>query len=156
MPSDEVAALRAAVSAYIAAQAEWRSEKATEFPDDERHATSARALRGLAQYVAGLPDTDPRLRALAERRDYVMRGGDVFMPGEEAARMLSRYGFDRPPLPQQPDLRPGDESEFLDAFVAVCEWEGDEVGMDALEEAASSPGALEALDALDDAERGQE
>ena len=46
-------------------QARWRSEKAEEYPDDERNPRSAAGRDHLAEYVVSLSDTDERVRELA-------------------------------------------------------------------------------------------
>jgi hypothetical protein len=71
--------------------AEWRDGKAREYPDDPRNAQSAAALRRFADYVEGVPD-DPRVRWLEAQ---IHDPGAPF-GGEEAARTLSRCGFDGP------------------------------------------------------------
>lgn len=70
----------------------WRDAKAVEYPDDARNAASAAALRSLADYVETIPD-DPRVQWLDAQRQHP---GDGFFVGAEAARLLSRYGFDGP------------------------------------------------------------
>jgi hypothetical protein len=85
---------RNAVVAYLNDQADWRDRKAAEYPEDARNARSAAALRELAGYVETLPDDDDKLAALMEVQErYDL---DVFAPDEEAARMISRVGFDAP------------------------------------------------------------
>ncbi len=88
------AEFRNAVVAYLNDQADWRDRKAAEHAEDARNARSAAAIRELAGYVESLPVDDANLAALAavqERYDL-----DVFAPGEEAAWMISRLGFDAP------------------------------------------------------------
>ena len=68
-------------------QAEWRDEKAEEWPEDVRNGRAAEGLRGLAEYVRHLPYDDPRLRHLA-------RVWFSSKPDEGAAQLLlDSYGF---------------------------------------------------------------
>ena len=85
---------RNAVVTYLNEKADWRTRKAAEHPEDARNARSAAALRELAGYVETLADDDANLAALAAvQARYDL---DVFAPGEEAAWMISRLGFDAP------------------------------------------------------------
>lgn len=82
------AAVKEQLVIHLRTQADWRAEKTAEHPDD---APSIERLHGLADYVEGLPSGDPDLRALqAIHESY---GLDVFSPGEEGRRLISRYGF---------------------------------------------------------------
>jgi hypothetical protein len=80
------------LSDYFFNEARWRWEKAGEYPDDARNAASAQALANLAAWVRELPDEDPDVRALAWLH-HGWYGVDGLLPGEEAARLASRYGF---------------------------------------------------------------
>jgi hypothetical protein len=88
-------------------QAEWRDQKAEEWPDHHaRNARAAEGLRGLAEYVRTLPDDDPRLRRL----------GQVWTsphpdPGA-AYLLLEKYGFSPVGLP--------DHDSFLTSY--ADEW----------------------------------
>jgi hypothetical protein len=77
---------------YIESHAHWRSLRAEEYPEDVRHERSSASLSALADYVRGLPDSDPNLLALAALREPHI--ADVFSMGEEASRRLSLFGFD--------------------------------------------------------------
>jgi hypothetical protein len=92
--------MREAVVAYIRSTADWRDRKAEEYPDDERNARSATALREMADLVEQLPEDAAEFVALSEVILCVLTD-DILMPGEEASRFLSRYGFSgtRLPLP---------------------------------------------------------
>lgn len=74
------------LSEYFRSQAEWRDRKAADYPDDQRNAQSARALRSLADY-AEHEDAADLVRALAPF------SREVILGGEETARQVSRYGF---------------------------------------------------------------
>lgn len=71
---------------YFREQANWRDHKAAEYPDDNRNEQSARALNSLADYVerGDVEDAD----ALTT---FVYEG--LSLGGEEASRVVSRYGF---------------------------------------------------------------
>ncbi len=92
-------------------QAEWRDQKAEEYPDpdDARNARAAEGLRGLAEYVRNLPYDDPRLRRLAE----VWSSPD---PDDGAAHLLlDKYGFG-----PGSHLGPPDHDSFLTSY--ADEW----------------------------------
>jgi len=90
-------------------QAEWRDQKAGEYPDDPRNARAAEGLRGLAEYVRNLPDDDPRLRRLAE----AWSSPD---PVDGAAQLLlDKYGFG-----PGSHLGPSDHDSFLTSY--AVEW----------------------------------
>ena len=79
-----------AIVNYLLAQAEWREQKAVEYPDDNRNAQSAACLRSLAAYILGRTGDDKALRELAT---LAVRDG-MFMPFTEGAWLISRFGFD--------------------------------------------------------------
>jgi hypothetical protein len=84
---------RDAIVEYLRGQASWRAWKAEEYPEDARNARSAEHLTALAEYVQQLPDNDENLRKLEVA---VVDAVDVWMPGERAAWLVSRFGFDAP------------------------------------------------------------
>jgi hypothetical protein len=90
------------IAMYLRGQSEWRAQQQEEYPEDDRYAISSRALTALADHVEALTDQDPRIEAMS-----VAIAGDRFMPGEEASRMISRYGFWTPD-PRQPSPDPDD------------------------------------------------
>ena len=144
--------VRTALQEYIREQARWRSAKASEYRADRRNVTSSEALEGLADYVSRLPDDDSRLRRLNGLRDVLLPAGNVFSPGENAAGMISRFGFDR----DQADWSTERTGEFVDLLVDVCEQEAYEFRIQSLQAAATTDGALAALDELDRAEEVDE
>jgi hypothetical protein len=90
-------------------QAEWRDQKAEEYPDDARSARAAEGLRGLAGYVRNLPDDDPRIRHLAQ-----VWSSPNSDPGA-ANLMVEKYGFG-----PGSHLGPPDHDSFLTSY--VDEW----------------------------------
>jgi len=84
---------------YFIDQANWRDGKAEEYPEDARNAVAAGGLRELAAYVAALPDDDQRLVMLAalDPLDADTPFNDVFLAGEEAGRLASRFRFGHDP-----------------------------------------------------------
>lgn len=90
-----MAGFRSMFAAYLREQAQWRETKAEEYPDDERNARCAQALGLLAAHVESEPDAHPALLALESMN--LHSGTGVFSPSEEGGRMISRFGFDRPP-----------------------------------------------------------
>ena len=143
--------VRAALRDYIGEQARWRREKASEYREDRRNVTSAEALEGLADYLTRLGESDSRLRRLADLRD-VLLPADVFMPGERAVEMISRFGFDR----DMSEWSRERASEFLDSLVEVCEQEANHQRLQSLGAAATTDAALEALEEMDRAEEVDE
>lgn len=81
------------MATYFEGQANWRSWKAEEYPNDDRNASSASALTQLAAYVLSLPDDDPTLVCYRTATDgYSTEFGSL---GEESGRVGGRIGFDR-------------------------------------------------------------
>ncbi len=104
------------LSDYIRAQADWRRQKAEEYPEDERNAQSATALDALADYVdEGAPDCGPwTLSLLEEQVEVSSAGTGVPMLGEQASRVISRYGFG------YRAVSPWQHAEFLDDLVSIA------------------------------------
>lgn len=127
--------VRLALAELLDSQAGWRSEKAREYPDDNRNECAADAMQALADYVRQLPSDDQRLRDL----DSISMGDvDVFtvswdalpvspeqngLDSEESensfdfeefhrqeSEMWGRIGFD--------DRGTSTPSEYLDGIVA--------------------------------------
>ena len=81
---------RAWVNTFVA-EAEWREQKADEYPEDFRNGASARALRELAQFVESLSVDDPRF----DQSEKHHVGFDDFVSlGKVCGYHVSRYGFD--------------------------------------------------------------
>ena len=74
------------IATYIRAQADWRSAKADEYPDDERNTQSAAALYSLADYIES-GDADVLALAPHSFADGMMLGGD------RVKAEILRYGF---------------------------------------------------------------
>ena len=94
----------------VSASAEWRFEKARQYPDDRRNIRSSQALRTLAENLQALPLDDPKLAAYAE----MMERSDVLVDTqpellfETENQAIGRYGFDYP--------EDGEPSAFLDGL----------------------------------------
>jgi hypothetical protein len=87
---DRIARTRAALADFVRIRADWRADRASEWPEDPRNARSANALYDLESWVLALPDSDDRLRQLAAHYPEDI----AFIPaGERAAHFASRYGF---------------------------------------------------------------
>jgi len=80
---------QALLGEYFEEQARWRDRKADEYPDDDRNAQSAAALRDLAAYARALPDDDRTIRRITR----ALRPAGELVPGEESAQFASRFGF---------------------------------------------------------------
>ena len=87
---DHIAHTRAALADFVHVRADWRAEKARQWPEDPRNARSADALRALESWVLALPASDERLRRLAAHYPEDI----AFLPaGDGAAHFVSRYGY---------------------------------------------------------------
>jgi len=96
------------LSDYFRSQAEWREAKADEYPDDERNAQSASALRSLAEFVQRDEDGWHYVDALEPHLFEQFSLG-----GEQTAREVSRYGFGYRVTNSQ-------HEEFLEELAALC------------------------------------
>lgn len=97
----------------IEGAADWRAQKAEEYPDDARNASSSRALTKLAKGLAALPDDHEKIRALWRTVFGLAADEDAAAQHREDLNMiLSRYGFD------------GDEDGNAEAFLSqiLDEW----------------------------------
>jgi hypothetical protein len=98
------------LSDYFRAQAEWRERKAEEYPEDERNAQSAAALRSLAEFVEPREDGRYDLSVLHDLAAHVFEGS---LGGEETQRVVSRYGFGY-------GVSAAQHVEFLDELLLLC------------------------------------
>lgn len=80
---------------YVRSQAQWRADKAAQYPDDERNLRSAEGLRALADAVDGMRPAHPELIRSIEELIREQRWGT---PGKGVEQAVSRYGFDGEPL----------------------------------------------------------
>ena len=91
----------------IATSAEWRAEKAQEYPEDARNEQSATALLALVENLAALAPTDPLLERIYKSEQGIFgrsekpRSDDLrYLSLEELnerkSELLRRYGFDDP------------------------------------------------------------
>lgn len=119
------------LAGYFRAQADWRDSKATEYPEDERNAQSANALRSLAEFVES--DENGEL-AYVEALGAHLFDGFIF-GGEEASRAVSRYGYGYP-------ATKGTHEEFLQELLALCLGDAYEFAGDAGEGMDDPTGAL--------------
>ena len=78
----------------IVSTADWRREKAEEYPDDERNERSADALVNLTEYVKGLDDNHPIFQAFEYFSDEDTDDDAIVSTTEIMSKALSRYGFD--------------------------------------------------------------
>jgi hypothetical protein len=101
------------------AQADWRAQKAEEYPDDDRSRRSAASLRKLQERLSAFPATEakwsrlwnayygPRRSSDPDRQDESLE----FIGIEREA--LRRYGFYKE--------EDGDPAEFLDRYIGEIE-----------------------------------
>lgn len=94
---------------YFRAQAEWREQKASEYPDDQRNAQSAAALRSLAEFV----ETDERAAESVKALEPFEYDTGVFQGGEQVNREVARYGYGYA-------VTDGTHEEVLRELVVLC------------------------------------
>lgn len=82
---------------YVRSQAQWRADKAAQYPDDQRNERSAQSLSALAQAVEAIPPGgEQTIRAIED----LIREQRWGTPGKAVEGAVSRYGFDgEPPEP---------------------------------------------------------
>ncbi len=74
---------------YFEEQAEWREDRAAEFPNDAfRNLRSARWLRELADWVRMLPYDDLPLLAIDS-----IQPPDLYCPAASTTKLISQFGF---------------------------------------------------------------
>ena len=95
---------------YFREQSTWRDATAVAYPNDPRNAQSAAALRSLAEFVES--DEREAVKAVDALEPFAVVW-DQFMPGEEGARAVSRYGYGYP-------VTVSSHQEFLAELVALC------------------------------------
>jgi hypothetical protein len=103
---DHVERARAALVDFLRSQAEWRTARTQQWPEDPRNARSAEALNGLVAWIKALPDDDDRLSRLAT---YYVDDTYFFPVGDRSIRLASRYGFASPANPDR----------FIEAFLSL-------------------------------------
>jgi hypothetical protein len=86
MTTEDLSHVRTSLAEDFERQADWRLDKAAEYPD-EGNERAAEGLRALAAYVRMLPDDDPRLRAI----DAAWMNGDI--DSTSPNMLLRSYGF---------------------------------------------------------------
>ncbi len=116
------------LSTFVREQADWRQSKANEHPEDRRNQRSADSLRALADYVDADPEMLVDYPELGDRH-----GTGRYLAGEEAARMIARFGFDYPPC------------NFYAFVAALADAEDDAGSSDALYSASSEDMMADAI-----------
>jgi hypothetical protein len=86
-----MAPFRDTLAEYVFGQAKWREDKAAQYPEDERHARSAKGLFELDRYIRSLSEDDARLTAA--ETEYWSPDDDVLSPGQTAANLIGRFRF---------------------------------------------------------------
>jgi hypothetical protein len=76
----------------ITFQADWRDQKTAEYPSDQRNASSARALRSLAQELDGIPPNDSLWVRYSRIWEYP--GAELTPLSELESERLRYFGFD--------------------------------------------------------------
>ncbi len=79
---------------YVRSQAQWRADKAAQYPDDQRNARSAQSLLALADAVEAMrPNGEDLIHSIEE----LIREQRWGTPGKGVEAAVSRYGFDGEP-----------------------------------------------------------
>jgi hypothetical protein len=115
----EVSYNRSLLLDRITGQAEWRDEKAKQYPDDERNAQSAESLRQLAQHLSNIPVSDPLWLRYHRAWDQLADDdGDALHSANELENdELRNYGF----YDFSIDVSPEDALQFLTSHVETLE-----------------------------------
>jgi hypothetical protein len=149
----------------VESSVEWRTYKATEYPNDKRNRTSAESLSKLAKNLRKLSSDNRHVRAYEAALDrLVALEADWNNIGEYTSLRIGRYGFDYPldgdPEPflehltehyQQQIAEVGkrsDEAERERAYKEACE-AADEQAREAAHEQASEIAKEAAKEAYD-------
>ena len=101
------------LSGYFRSQADWRRQKADEYPEDERNAQSADALESLAAFIEPNEHGDYEAGAMIDRLNAHLFGPGMPLGGEQTQREVSRYGFGYRVTSAQ-------HIEFLDELATLC------------------------------------
>lgn len=103
----------------ITAQAQWRDEKAREYPDDVRNSQSADSLRQLARHLGNIPVSDPLWVRYYRAWDQLADddGEALHSANELESDELRTYGFYDFGI----DLCPEDAQHFLKSHVETLE-----------------------------------
>jgi hypothetical protein len=111
----------------IESSADWRAQKAEQYPDDSRNVRSSKALAKLAKNLEALPNDDTNVVAYeAVLNRMVSNDYDLSRVSEHESQFVGRYGFDYPQ-----DGKPG---EFLTALTEQYQEWADEADEEAAEE----------------------
>jgi hypothetical protein len=100
----------------VETSADWRAQKAEQYPDDRPNERSSQALRKLAGNLRALPADDEHaaaFEAAMERRAELAADEPLVNDVDDEPRYISRYGFDNP--------EDGDPAGFLSGLTADCE-----------------------------------
>lgn len=114
--------------AHVESSADWRAEKAEQYPDDARNMRSSQALTKLAEKLKALPANDENVAAYEAVMDRLVEsdGDEMFGVIEYESQYIGRYGFDYP--------QDGDPADFLEALTEACQESVDKAEEQAAEE----------------------
>lgn len=105
------------IALAVEGTADWRAQKAEEYPHDTRNARSAEALSNLALRLRQLPADHPKFTALwwlwYRPKSEAIESIENLVT--EESRYIGRYGFDEP--------KDGEPVEFLDGLKTALESE---------------------------------
>lgn len=85
-----------ALGSQIYSAMTFREQRARQYPDDNRNAASAIALKDLSAFIEGLPSSHPLFESLAVVGNSPDDTSDLEDFSSDLGMYLSRYGFDGP------------------------------------------------------------
>src|SRR5437588_5939298 len=99
----------------VESSADWRANKADQYPDDTRNVRSSKALYKLAENLKELPAGDEHAAAYNDLMGRAIEKGLDDALNEitgESSSFIGRYGFNYP--------QDGNPAGFLDALTEIC------------------------------------
>lgn len=93
----------------VESSADWRAEKAKQYPDDKRNVRSSEALKELARNLRQIPAGDETAVAYSAVVDRLVDLDEGDRISEYESPFIGRYGFDYP--------TDGDAADFLSVLV---------------------------------------
>jgi hypothetical protein len=100
----------------VESSADWRAEKAEQYPNDARNMRSSQALTKLAEKLKGLPANDENVAAYEAVMSRLVEsdvGDEMLGVIEYESQYIGRYGFDY--------AQDGDPADFLEALTEHCQ-----------------------------------
>ena len=86
---DVQGSIQISMARHLRSVAEWRRWRFEDYNRDQRNIQCAEALERFADFIARLPEDDPRLRRLAEVAGY----DGEFQPGQQTNYAIGQFHF---------------------------------------------------------------